>query len=132
MKFISIGMLILILTPVIIGAMLFYFSDWPINIGGKETEHWALAIAPIFVIGIGWLMPRFIGRWAGKMIIDEGKSPYQISLLTLITTFIAMLMLFLNITILTFGVIVSIILARFMGNEIKRKGKLTTQDHSYE
>ena len=107
----------------IIGIIFSSFSDWPLIIGGQKPENGTLAIDLFFVIGIGWLMTRSMGRWAGKMIVVVGKSPFLISFLTLTAIFIAMLLLSLNLSIMIFGVVILIILSRFMGYEIKRKGK---------
>jgi len=74
MKFVFIGISILILAPVIIGSILFLFFDWPLIVESQKPENWTLIIALLLIIGIGFLMSKVLGRWAGKMIIDEKKS----------------------------------------------------------
>lgn len=122
-KFTVIGLLILLLTLIIIGLLYFYVFDWPLNIGGKQSKAWLLIAVPFIVIGIGWVLSKYMGRWAGKMILDEGKSPFRITFLTLATIFTCMLLPFLNLPLLIFGIVISMVTARFMGTEIEREGQ---------
>lgn len=122
MKFTSIGMIILIMTPILIGLYFLYLTDIPINIGGKLPALWMLLLVQFFLMTIGLFISRYLGRWAGKMILDQEKSTYPIAVLTLATTFTVTLLIPINLTVIIFGILTSLILGYFMGSEIERKG----------
>ena len=126
-KYCLAGVLIMALIILIIGAYFFYYSDGPINIGGKRSSlFWnGLHIAGIIVAG--YILISLIGGWSGRMIINDSKSPYMISVITLSSIFMILATMTGQLGLAILGVMMALSLGHFMGREIKRKGKTTPQ-----
>ena len=121
LKYTIFALLLILLGFFLIPIVLFYTMDWPLNIGGENINVGIIILKLLAVIGIGITMAIYTGKWAGMRILKDNKSHYINSLISLGSTIICMLIPTLNILVIITGLIISMILAIFMGNELKTK-----------